>query len=192
MPLAILNNWIEEEKQAGAINPQQAILSTATVNAIPHARVVAIREISSDQGLLFFTQKETKKVTELTQNPLAAMTFWFELYQREVMIEGTVIALSDEENESYWRSYPRTAQIRFCAYAPTSAQPITGKELLENKRIRIAEEFNGKQIPMSPHYCGFRLKPTKFIFYTFRTDELSDVVEYQVKEGHWSVQLLSP
>jgi pyridoxamine 5'-phosphate oxidase len=75
MPLVTLNRWIEEEEQAGAVNPQQAILSTDTVNAIPHARVVAIREISSDQGLLFFTQKETKKVAELTQNPLVARIF---------------------------------------------------------------------------------------------------------------------
>ncbi len=191
MPLTTLNNWIEEEKQAGALNPQQAILSTATVSAIPHARVVAVREIS-DQGLLFFTQKDTKKVKELTQNPFAAMTFWFELYQREVMIEGTVIALSDEENASYWHTYPRTAQIRFCAYAPTSAQPITEKAILENKRMNIADEFNGKVIPMSSHYCGFRLKPTQFIFYTFRTDELSDVMEYKLKEGQWGVQRLSP
>lgn len=67
-PIQQLNLWITEEHQAGAPNPQQGVLSTATTSAVPHARVVAIREINED-GLLFFTQKGTRKVAELTANP---------------------------------------------------------------------------------------------------------------------------
>jgi pyridoxamine 5'-phosphate oxidase len=44
-----------EEKQAGAPNPQQAVLATCARAAVPHARVVVIREMNED-SLLFFTQ----------------------------------------------------------------------------------------------------------------------------------------
>jgi pyridoxamine 5'-phosphate oxidase len=190
-PLDLLNIWIDEEKQAGAPNPQQAVLSTATKEALPHARVVAIREISPN-GMLFFTQKGTRKVREMEVNPHASLTFWFELKQREVIIEALVEKLQDNENRQYWESYPRIAQERFLAYAPTSGQPIESKQELEVKKINITKEYEGKEIPGTPLYCGYRLKPSSFSFYAYRTDELSDVCQYKLEDGAWTGQLMSP
>ena len=190
-PIEHLNQWLQDERTAGAPNPQQAVLSTATHDAIPHSRVVAIREVS-DQGLLFFTQRGTRKVTEINTNPNASMTFWFELLLREVIIEGVIEALSEVENEQYWQSYPREAQIRFHSYAPTSAQPITNKQELEEKKKLIQQECTEQPVPVSPLYCGFRLKPRRFVFYAYRSDELSDVFEYANVNDRWIEQLLSP
>lgn len=190
-PIDQLNQWVLAEREAGAPNPQQAVLATATKEAIPHSRVVAVREIN-EKGLLFFTQRGTRKVEEMTANPRVSMTVWFELLMREVIIEGIIEALVDSENELYWRDYPREAQIRFHSYAPTSSQPILDKKDLESKRSLIAEEFAEKPIPLSPLYCGFRLKPNRFVFYSYRPDVLSDVVEYTAAKGEWESQLLSP
>ena len=90
-PIEHLRQWLQNERTAGAPNPQQAVLSTATIDAVPHSRVVAIREIDA-QGLLFFTQRDTRKVAEMSINPAVSMTFWFELLLREVIIDGTVLA----------------------------------------------------------------------------------------------------
>jgi len=190
-PFELLNSWLTEENQAGAPNPRQAVLATCAKDAIPHARVVAIREID-DRGLLFFTQQDTRKVSELTENPLATMTFWFELFQREVIVEGTVTELTGVENQQYWESYPREAQIRFHSYAPTSSQPINSKEILETRKNQIEQEFNDKDLPLSPYYRGFRLKPSRIVFYAYRIDELSDVFEYCENNGVWIKQWLSP
>lgn len=190
-PINQLINWILEERQQGVINPQQAVLSTATNDAVPHARVVAVREIS-EEGLVFFTQKGTRKVVELHSNPRAAMTFWFEVLQREVILEGIVAALLPEENERYWQSYPREAQIRFYSYAATSSQPINSKMQLEEKRQSIATHYQDKALPMSEFYCGFRLIPQRMVFYAYRTDELSDVYEYLQVENNWTKTRLSP
>lgn len=190
-PIKQLNIWIDEERHKGAPNPQQAVLSTATKESIPHARVVAIREIS-EQSLLFFTQKGTRKVAELITNPIATLTFWFELLQREVIIEGLVESLLPEENERYWQAYPREAQIRFYSYAATSSQPIISKHQLEKKKKNIAVNYQDKPLPMSEFYCGFKIKPERMIFYTYRTDELSDVVEYHLVDNSWITRLLSP
>lgn len=190
-PLEILKQWLQNEKNLGAPNPQQAVLATATLDAVPQARVVAIREIS-EEGLLFFTQKGTKKLTQLQENPQAVITFWFELTQREVILEGSTQALLETENEFYWQCYPREAQIRFYSYAPTSTKPITSKEILEEKKKQIEQQFAGKEIPMSPFYCGLRFVPSRIIFYAYRTDQLSDVIEYHFSSSGWQKQLLSP
>ncbi|KTD53447.1 pyridoxamine 5'-phosphate oxidase [Legionella santicrucis] len=188
-PINILLSWIDEERTKGAPDPKQAVLSTTNLDSVPHGRVVAIREIN-DNGFLFFTQKDTRKYVELTSNPLASITFWFELFEREVMIDGSIIALSAIENENYWNTYSPVAQIRFHSYAPTSAQPITNKQLLEDKRNKLAQQ--DQPLPVSDYYCGFRLIPSRMVFYTYRTDELSDVIEYCSIENKWQEQLLSP
>lgn len=190
MPFEILKQWIAEENNAGAPDAMQAILSTATKNAIPHSRVIAIREITLN-NLLFFTQAETRKVIELKSNPSVSLVFWFELKQRQIVIEGLTQALSSSENETYWNTYPRLSQIRFLSYAPTSGQPILSKQLLEDKKIQLTKTM-GETIPVSPFYCGFRTIPSRFLFYTYRLDELSDVTEYTQKNGIWHQQVMSP
>ena len=62
-PYDILNEWMSIEESLGVMASQRAILATATVDGKPSSRVVAIREVS-EQGVLFFTQKRTRKVAE--------------------------------------------------------------------------------------------------------------------------------
>lgn len=112
--------------------------------------------------------------------------------QREVIVEGITEVLSEEENNQYWQAYPREAQIRFYSYAPTSAQPIQSKQTLEERKKQIERRYQNKELPMNPFYCGFRLKPSRMIFYAYRTDELSDVFEYRYVDDKWVCQLLSP
>jgi pyridoxamine 5'-phosphate oxidase len=190
-PIQLLESWITEERNSGAPNPSHAILATVGKNNFPHARVVAIREIH-EQGLLFFTQTGTRKVLELRQFPCATMTFWFELHQRQVILEGKIITLTQTENESYWSSYSRQAQIRFYSYAETSSQPIPNKQILEEKRQQISQEYSNQTIPMSPFYCGFRLQPQRIAFYAYRLDELSDVFEFRLEGNAWQQQWISP
>ncbi|WP_045096829.1 pyridoxine/pyridoxamine 5'-phosphate oxidase [Legionella fallonii] len=190
-PISLLKKWIEEEKKLGVPNPQQAVLSTATLTAVPHSRIVAIREINED-SLIFFTQKGTRKVQELLSNPVASFTFWFEMSSREIIFEGVVNPLFPEENKTYWDSYPREAQIRFYSYAETSSNPIASKEILERKKCSVELEYQNSPLPVSEFYCGFRFKPHRIVFYSYRTDELSDVVEYVQQGLGWGSQILSP
>lgn len=88
-------------------------------------------------------------------------------------------------------AYSHEAQLRFHAYAPTSSQIIIDKQALEIKKSTLAEAYANKAIPFSLHYCGFRLTPTRFIFYTYRTDELSDVFSFEWRDG-WKKSILSP
>ncbi|QMT59979.1 pyridoxal 5'-phosphate synthase [Legionella sp. PC997] len=189
-PIIELSSWLTREREAGAPNPSHAVLSSISLKGVPHSRVVAIREIS-DEGILFFTQKNTRKVDELKNNPEVSLVFWLELLQREVIIEGKSLFLNHAENKHYWDSYPRWSQIRFLSYAPTSMQLIENKQIIENKRQKIEDSFLNKAIPLSPEYCGVRIQPKRMVFYSYRQDELSDVWEY-VKRNEWNLQRLSP
>tara|TARA_Y100000588_G_C14249660_1_gene922948 strand:+ start:1415 stop:1996 length:582 start_codon:yes stop_codon:yes gene_type:complete len=190
-PMDLMRQWLDEEKLKGAQNAQHAVLSTQGLNGHPHGRIVAIREIEEER-ILFFTQKRTRKVEELKKNSTAAITFWFERSAREVMIEGDAIFLSEAENEKYWHTYPRWAQIRFLSYAPTSGLPIENKQKLEIKRNEIESDHQDTPLPLSPDYCGIYVIPKRIVFYTYRLDELSDVWEYQINETGVVKKRLSP
>ena len=190
-PFETIDTWLKEELEAGAPNPKQGVLSTSTVKSIPHSRVVAVREISKD-GLIFFTQSGTRKVVEMKENPIVSFTFWFELRQREIILEGDVVALSEAENQKYWDEYPKEAQIRFYSYAPTSSDPIGSKVQLESIRSEVRNQYMEECIPLSPYYRGFRIIPKRIIFYAYQLDELSDVKEYSLKNQVWTNRTLSP
>jgi pyridoxamine 5'-phosphate oxidase len=191
MPFVKIQDWLNQEKQLGCAFSEHGVLAPSTSTAVPHSRVVAIREISA-KGILFFTKRGTRKVVELQANPLASMTIWLALQQRQVTIEGEVVALSEFENESYWNNLPRDRQLRFCAYAPTSAQPISSLALLDENLIQLTELYKNKIIPCSPYYLGFRLLPARICFYTLGNEKFSEVIHYSLSTTGWPIQLVSP
>lgn len=190
-PIELLNTWIIDEKSMGAEHAQHAVLSSQGLNGAPHGRIVAIREITND-GVLFFTQKRTRKVLEIKNNNQVTLTFWFERHAREVIVEGEANFLSEEQNAHYWDVYPKWAQIRFCSYAPTSGEPIDDKQLLEDKRRNLEQSSKDTVLPCSPDYCGIAIKPKRFVFYSYRLDELSDVWEYLTDNNTITQRRLSP
>lgn len=190
-PLNIMQEWLIKEKKLGSINPDFVVLATASEGGPAHSRIVSIREITPN-GILFFTQKLTKKVAEIQQNPQASMTLWLAQQQRQVILDGSVIPLTHQENEKFWNRMPRDRQLRFTAYAPTSAQPIESAAVLDHKFTELTAKYADSAIPMSEHYRGFHLIVDTLYFYTLGIDNFSEVFQYKLKNGEWIKQLLSP
>ena len=74
----------------------------------------------------------------------------------------------------------------------TSGLPIENKQVLENKKNKIEHAHQHSPLPLSPDYCGISVKPKRVVFYTYRLDELSDVLEYQINEAGIVKKRLSP
>ena len=191
MPFNQLIDWLSKEKELGVPQPECAVLATCTSSGIPHSRVVAIREIKDD-GILFFTQKGTRKVSELLANPAATLNFLFAMQQRQVSIEGIATPISPEENQFYWSSLPRERQLRFSAYAPTSGQVISDLHQLDTRKQELDEQFSNQPIPMCADYMGFRFKPQAFVFYTVEPISFSQVFRFSREGEGWRKELLSP
>lgn len=186
-----INAWLTKEKELGSANPDRVVLSTVTKNAIPHSRIVAIREIT-EKGVLFFTQLESRKVAELNENPHVSLVLWLPLQQRQVIIEGLAQALTQEENEHYWQTLPQDRQLRFAAYAPTSGQVIASVDQLDRQFQQLANQYAGKAMPMSHFYRGFRVSLNVIYFYTLGTTSFSEVIRATKVNDQWSEEILSP
>ena len=186
-----IHDWLNAETQLGSTQAMTGVLSTATINGVPHSRVVALRELDA-QGALFFTQRINRKVEEIRKTPRASMVLWLPLSKREIVLEGSIEPLSLIENQRYWDSYPRESQLRFWAYAETSGQLISAPEVLDQKLKSLRDQYAEQAIPFSPEYCGFRLIPSRIYFYRYLADRLSEVIEYSKGQGEWERQYISP
>jgi pyridoxamine 5'-phosphate oxidase len=192
MPFKQMQEWIEKEKSLGSADPDRIVLATASRDAIPHSRIVAIREIN-DKSILFFTQGGTRKAKELNENPIASATLWLPLQQREVIMDGTVQALNPNENEYFWKSLSRERQLKFSAYAGTSGQAIDSIDILNDKYKSLSDQYPNGEIPMNVKlYCGYRLIPEVFYFYTLETESFSEIIKFSLGGNTWEQQLISP
>jgi pyridoxamine 5'-phosphate oxidase len=127
-------------------------------------------------GFVFFTNYESRKGTELAENPNAALTFlWTEL-ERQVCVVGTVGRTSVEEPEAYFRARPREARLG--AWTSPQSRPVGSREQLEATFRQMQERFPGEEIPLPPHRGGFRLRPQSIEFWKGRAHRLHDRFRY--------------
>jgi len=180
-PITITNAWIEQEVEKGSSAPQRATLSTASMHglqAVPHSRIVALREVT-EEGLLFFTSTKTRKYVELKENPNASMVIWLAQQQRQVVVEGKTVELSEDERLYYWQALTKERQLKISSYIPHSSDKVSSEVDLEKNYQRLSEEYEHKaSLPLSEFYVGFRLIPNKFHFYTLPEEGFSQVQEY--------------
>lgn len=190
-PIDTINTWLENETTLGCASPNRMILATASKEAIPGARVVAIREIN-EKGMLFFTQRGTRKVRELSQNHNVSAVIWLPLQQRQIVVEGAAQAISHEENLHYWQTMSHERQLRFAAYAPTSGQVIESDAMLEDNLHALTQRYAQTTVPMSEFYCGYRISLAVINFYTLGADRFSEVKRCVRINDVWMQETLSP
>ncbi len=93
------------------------MLATADAEGRPSARQVLLKGLD-ERGLVFFTNRTSRKARELAQNPRAAVVFhWYE-QGRQVRVEGDVAEVNAEESDVYWRLRPRESQAAGLGITP--------------------------------------------------------------------------
>ena len=132
--LTQLRRWLAEAEDGGVLEPNAMILATAGPEAAPSARTVLLKGLD-ERGLVFFTAYDSRKGRELQANPRAALVFpWVEL-QRQVLVEGAVERVAEEESEAYWATRPRGSQLG--ALASAQSQPIDSRAVLVQARPQL-------------------------------------------------------
>jgi pyridoxamine 5'-phosphate oxidase len=180
---------LNKEIQLGSPDPNRVVLATASATGKVHSRIVAVREMT-EAGILFFTQRATRKVIDLRENPSASMTLWLPLQQREVILDGVTQALTEEESHVYWDTLPFERQVKFTLHR--SGKQILSLTELENEYQTLLNQYRNKKVPMSDSYCGYRLCPEIIYFYTLGVEKFSEVVKYSRAHSTWTIELISP
>jgi len=188
-PLAEFGRWFTQAQEAQVLEPNAMTLATATRDGIPSARIVLLKGYD-ERGFVFFTDYRSQKGTELEQNPQASLVFFWPELERQVRISGPVSVVSRDESEAYFQTRPRPSQLS--TWVSSQSQVIAGRKLLEDGVKKVEGQFPG-QVPLPPHWGGFRVTPETVEFWQGRESRLHDRLRYlRKKGGGWQVERLSP
>ncbi|XP_046965760.1 pyridoxine/pyridoxamine 5'-phosphate oxidase-like [Vanessa cardui] len=183
-PFGQFKVWFEEAcSRKEILEPNAMCLATATKDGQPSARFVLCKGYGKD-GFKFFTNYESRKAKELEENPKVAATFYWEILNRSVRIEGDVEKLSEEESIKYFHSRPVPSQIAACTSYQSS--PIESRDVLcEREKVLEAEYMiPEKLIPKPAFWGGYLIRPRSVEFWQGQRDRLHDRIKFRKpKEG---------
>src|SRR4051812_40607525 len=181
--------WFQEAEAAKLTEPNAMTLATATRDGRPSARTVLLKAVDG-RGFVFFSNYESRKGRELEANPYASLVFPWLALERQVIVEGAVTKVAREESEADFHSRPRASQLG--AWVSQQSAIIAGRKVLEDAMKALETKYAGQEVPLPPHWGGWRLAPETVEFWQGRRSRLHDRLRYRrVKDG-WTVERLAP
>lgn len=187
-PLEQFQHWLSEAMQAKVNEPTAMNLATVGDNGRPQARIVLLKEVAA-QGLVFFSNYQSRKGRALAHNPYAAVTFFWPELERQVRIEGIVQHLNNTDSDAYFKTRPYTSRIG--AWASQQSEVISSKLELMTRATKFAAKYL-LAVPRPPHWGGYLLIPNQFEFWQGRPSRLHDRIQYIWQNDNWIRQRLAP
>ena len=188
-PFRQFKNWFRNAVKAKLVAPNAMILATASPDGKPSARMVLLKGFDR-RGFVFYTNYKSRKGRELSQNPHAALIFYWRELERPVRITGLVKKVSRKESSEYFHSRPRETQLG--AWVSRQSSVIENRAQLDRKLNQIRKKYRGKQVPLPPYWGGYRLSPNEFEFWRGVFNRLHDRLCYSKSNRHWNITRLSP
>jgi pyridoxamine 5'-phosphate oxidase len=165
-------------------------LATASVDGLPSARIVLLKEFS-EKGFVFFTNYESYKAQQLAENPKACLVFFWKELERQVRITGLIQKISEKESDDYFHSRPESSRIG--AWASPQSRVIESRHWLDEKFNELVNKMEGTEIQRPPQWGGYIVKPVVIEFWQGRPSRLHDRIQYTLEEnGEWKIERLAP
>ncbi|GAB4844933.1 Pyridoxine/pyridoxamine 5'-phosphate oxidase 1, chloroplastic [Ancistrocladus abbreviatus] len=192
-PFDQFQKWFDDAVAAGLREPNAMALSTAGKDGRLSSRIVLLKGFNKD-GFVWYTNYESRKAHQLSENPSAALMFYWDGLNRQVRLEGSVEKVSEEESERYFHSRPRGSQI---GAVVSNQSGVVAREAIHQKYKELEERFSdGSLIPKPKYWGGYRLKPELFEFWQGQPSRLHDRLQYSlvVVDGKlsWEIARLAP
>lgn len=188
-PVVLFERWLADAVAARITEPNAMALATTTASGVPSVRIVLLKGFDQ-QGLVFYTNYDSRKGGELEGNPHAAAVMLWHPLQRQVRVEGSVTRVSDAESDAYFASRPRGSQLG--AVASPQSEPIIGRSELEMRFDLTEKHFNGRDIERPQHWGGYRIGLRTVEFWQGRSNRMHDRVRFTQAAGDWAVERLAP
>lgn len=183
--------WIGDALAAPAFEANAMVLATADPHGRPSARTVLLKRWDAD-GFVLYTNLGSRKARETAANPRASLLFPWLWLERQVIVEGAVERVPDEDADAYFATRPRGSQLG--AHASPQSRPIAGREVLDAARRELERRFpEGTPIPRPAGWGGLRIVPDAVEFWQGRPDRLHDRLRFERDAGGaWTLVRLAP
>ncbi len=189
VPAELFRTWFEAILQTGKEDPTAMVLATATAAGRPSCRMVLLKAFEDDT-FVFYTNYESRKATELGENPFASLLFYWPAFERQLRIEGQVAMLEAKASDSYFRQRP--PESRLSALVSPQSREIPSRQWLETRLEALRQQADPETVARPPHWGGYRLFPHRYEFWQGRPDRLHDRIVYERSDAGWNRFRLAP
>jgi pyridoxamine 5'-phosphate oxidase len=189
-PMTQFGAWMADVVAVPLPEPTAMVLATVSAGGRPRARTVLLKGYDS-AGFVFYTNRTSRKGTDLAEVPRASLVFpWYPMH-RQVIVEGTVSALSTAQSEPYFRSRPHGSQVG--AWASRQSTVIGSRAELDDRYAELVRRWpEGTDVPMPDFWGGYRVIPEVIEFWQGRANRLHDRFRYRRDDGRWVIERLAP
>jgi pyridoxamine 5'-phosphate oxidase len=187
-PVLQFERWLGEAIRAEIPEPTAMTLATVDARGRPSARIVLLKDAGAN-GLVFYTNYESRKGHEMATHPHAALTFLWKELERQVRIEGTVEKVSAQDSDAYYATRPLGSRIG--AWASPQSEVLADRDWLEKRWEELSKQY-GENPPRPPHWGGYRVTPHFMEFWQGRRSRLHDRVRYERDADGWRIERLAP
>lgn len=96
-PIALFHEWLLHADASGVAEAQTATLATVDARGVPDARTLILKDVDS-RGWAFASTRSSRKGSQLTASPAAALNFWWQPVVRAVRVRGRIAEATAEES----------------------------------------------------------------------------------------------
>lgn len=190
-PFTEFDAWMRKAKAAGL--PETTAMSVCSVDpeGRPSQRMVLLKHISPERGLMFYTNYGSRKARELDAHPPCSLLFHQHILQRQIRVRGRAERSTREESEAYFKTRPRSSQLG--AWTSRQSEVLDHRDSFEQRFQEVSERFKGQEVPCPDFWGGYRIIPDQFEFWQGRAYRLHDRFVYsKIENGHWERVRLYP
>jgi pyridoxamine 5'-phosphate oxidase len=184
------DKWWHEAINSQIDEVNAMTLATASGDGMPSARIMLLKGFDNN-GFVFFTNYKSYKAMHLEENPKACLVFFWKELERQVRITGLVKRVPEKESDEYFLSRPVGSQVG--AWTSNQSQVIESRQWLEDRYVKLTEEFKHKELKRPAHWGGYLVTPVIIEFWQGRPGRLHDRIQYTLEnDGTWTIERLSP
>jgi pyridoxamine 5'-phosphate oxidase len=188
-PIVQFRYWLNDAIRARIPEPTAMVLSTATAKGRPSSRVVLLKDLNRE-GFVFFTNYESRKGKQISENPYGSLLFYWPLLERQVRIEGTMTKTTRKQSDAYFLTRPEGSKIG--AWSSPQSTRIPSRQYLDNLQQDYTLLFRNKAVERPENWGGYILIPEMFEFWQGRENRLHDRFEYTLNGNLWEINRLAP
>ena len=180
---------LEEAEALNLVDWNAMNVATVDDKGQPSSRMVLLKKLS-EEGLVFYTNYNSRKGSEIHLNNKVAVNFWWRELKKQIRIEGLISKASKEDSDDYFDSRP--IKSRVSAIISNQSSVISSYEDLK-KDIDEYLEKNDESSIKRPDHCGlYILVPHSVEFWLERDNRTHERRKYFLDENGWNSCLLSP